>query len=799
MSKKKKRKQKRKNRQSQKNMNSSPENLEEYIRKCIRDGKARKALDGSKKYIKNHDRKTGEHLLAGSYQLRIKQLLDSGLSKEAGELAKIASQRCQAFADDFNNLFITARGKESDIDQLLSLLEKSATPEQIKNVERQIALNLEHPEIILKSTHLDENHPLKIQAKLILDAWRAVIKGDTSPEVTEHLKRIPRSSPLIYWKLFIRGISAFYKNEDEKALKNLMKIPRESHLHDAAEVIRSTLDRDFLQNNISQWSYRMHDFGRKIAGESFFLRHDLKRIDAALDNCKWRNAINGFNSIASRMSDDPFIEYLLNDLRILFIIFATPMNVNSERAVAWLGVKSDFHAKRIMAIVDSIYFVPEGISGWENILKEHGEDLTSAEKALIYYHLASLVLDILEGRFDDLIDEEKSVMENYNAEHYLRKSLDEEPFPDVYYDLYMYYLVEHDNRKKAEEVLLEWHESFPDDLDALLSLSERAFKRGAFQKALKWADVAEKVNPVHTGVRRLRIMLLFFKASRHLRKRKFHLLQKDLEALRKIPDDKLNLFIESYNIASDIIKKDARPNFESIHSEVSRSQAIIRILAIRNLLINIKFRFEFDPYLNKELSVSPTKELPGAYLQFAELFDSLKHDRQIDEDIRIPLLDSLDEDVEEDILLCYSDPSAKDESIPDNVRDKAQRLGVKKRGEELPLFLAYRAIKHFSPVLSFWKNMSLKKNKRGEECGACALQLAKEKGRESLVKKIEIILGKYYDMMNLWDLADQLIPQKIESIIAREAGEKKKKSKKAKKAKKMNNSSDGQLEIPFEN
>ena len=68
-------------------------------------------------------------------------------------------------------------------------------------------------EALTNAKRLADNHPLKRQAFIVLDALESVTNGMENPEVYEFLASIPEDSSLTPWKLLVYALKAYYRGD----------------------------------------------------------------------------------------------------------------------------------------------------------------------------------------------------------------------------------------------------------------------------------------------------------------------------------------------------------------------------------------------------------------------------------------------------------------------------------------------------------------------------------------------------------------------------------------------------------
>jgi hypothetical protein len=88
---------------------------------------------------------------------------------------------------------------------------------------------------------------------------------------------------------------------------------------------------------------------------------------------------------------------------------------------------------------------------------------------------------------------------------------------------------------KAEQVAQSWHKIRPGDLEPVLYLMEYAKKRKAFHTALMYLDKAERIDGVHSSIRRARLHLLAGRALQHIQQKKARPAEELLAEMAALP------------------------------------------------------------------------------------------------------------------------------------------------------------------------------------------------------------------------------------------------------------------------
>ncbi len=114
----------------------------------------------------------------------------------------------------------------SDIDFLLKRYRDDVLKPGSRGFE-EMRKRLINPLHVTNSALLPEEHPLKIQGYIILDAFESVTNGMENPQALGDLETIDHRSVFYPWKLLVLGLKAFYSGDDTTCRQLLGQIPQD--------------------------------------------------------------------------------------------------------------------------------------------------------------------------------------------------------------------------------------------------------------------------------------------------------------------------------------------------------------------------------------------------------------------------------------------------------------------------------------------------------------------------------------------------------------------------------------------
>jgi hypothetical protein len=184
------------------------------VSRLLEKGHYKDAIKQAKLCFRAEGTTENRRLLERAYSLRARQLLGRAMATSArevaGHLLEFGVTDPALVADTAALLVSLGMNRES-----LRLQERLDSPEVKERLRRQAA-----DQAVLRPEHSVEQPPeLRHDAGQVRAALEALAAGDATGMV-ERLRAIPRSSLLADWKLFARGLAAFYRGTSHEARAN---------------------------------------------------------------------------------------------------------------------------------------------------------------------------------------------------------------------------------------------------------------------------------------------------------------------------------------------------------------------------------------------------------------------------------------------------------------------------------------------------------------------------------------------------------------------------------------------------
>ncbi len=205
-----------------------PSASEVSIRQLIVNGKFKTALDRAKELHKARGTTASESLLIDAYAARIESLIQQNLVLEAKSLIELVQERFPSSKQRLQALSMSAAVHSGTLDELVRpLSDPNLSLELRSTIEQSLQHQLHDLSPLAACPALPPEHPLRLAASALRAAFVAVTSGPVAVDALA-LPEVSHRSPLAPWKLLIRAIGCFYRNEDDACRDYLEAIKPES-------------------------------------------------------------------------------------------------------------------------------------------------------------------------------------------------------------------------------------------------------------------------------------------------------------------------------------------------------------------------------------------------------------------------------------------------------------------------------------------------------------------------------------------------------------------------------------------
>ena len=477
--------------------------LFERAQRELAKGNVKDALRDAKVCYREVPNAERHKFLERAYSARIEQLQQAGLHDQAGHLLA-----------ELTELGITADDVQAKLPRLrilLGLNEPAAGGTATSLWE-------ENPELWIELADRAVLHPQQVPAKYedirrdgqrVRAALEAVERGEDAA-ATEQINDIPRRSPHADWKLFIRGLSAFYAGDAERTRANWDRLEAKRPALRIAQTLlvqAGWLREDQAALKVASGLRRL-----EYAMENDPVREQLKSMSEHFRNGQWASVFHTLRSFCQRFSQThaPLIERITDLLwkqvirhdratqlkRLADIAPAPPLDPRWNRAYALWAEQSD----------EATYEAQEKY--WRAYLEDllQGGFLPPDERSLaaglISRRLARMATaaaheEETQSPFQHFFLDTNRFAERFRAEAvgYYQQSIRHAPRLRSAYDELAKLHLETDEDSWAVKVYQSLLKQFPDDYDTHVWLANYYLEKDQPDKAERHAQQAQRLKP----------------------------------------------------------------------------------------------------------------------------------------------------------------------------------------------------------------------------------------------------------------------------------------------------------------
>jgi hypothetical protein len=628
----------------------------EEVRSLLARGKTKPAVELAKQIHKRSDTPASEALLVDAYAARIQSLLKQGLTTEAEALLGLVRERYPSAKGKLADIGVVVAASQGSLDDLVRPLNDPAVPEERRaTIENAIKRQVDDLSALAQCAALAPEHPLRAGALALEKALVAVTSGPVV-EAAFLLPEVSRRGPLAPWKLLVRAIACFYRQDDAACERYLQAIDPDSAPARLVPAMRAMLTPE----SDKRLQPASASLVAEVGGSMEALRGALESLDAALAAKAQNNIIVGIQRAipACRAACPELVERLRQHISIA----GTKLKLPTRRVQAAMGgpsLKNAYFWRLFAHSVENAAetFPPLACSLWEQFrrhaLAEGWFREDGPEAAALYLHMAELLrympsellneifatFETKSKGFGDYYEDQPPAIRAVEAKYRTTDSYFLSPAKlferacaiDPHREAFEQWLAwakEECDGKAADRVAESWRRALPNDSRPLLYLMESAEKRGALKKATGFLEQAETVDALNPEVRRAALRLLVAQAIRHLRQRKAHLAEPDLEALEALPQAQeadRPAFLAGLRWTCCLIRDDtdaALRHFSQASRLLESPAAAILTCGSTGEVCGFR-REEFAPYLPAKVQQSATDSLAAAVARACALGDDM--------------------------------------------------------------------------------------------------------------------------------------------------------------------------------
>ncbi len=487
------------------------------LERMLSKGKYKDAVKQAKLIHKAESTPDSHRQLEHAYFLRAQQLLREGMPESAVEVSRHLLEfgvTDAKLVEDFAPLLVKL-GLAQDAYRIQGRLESPATQNRLQQIAADQAVL--HPERSHRSS------PQIPDAALVRQALEALSAGDDASALGL-VRDIARTSPLSEWKLLVRGLSAFYKGDQEEARANWSRLDPERAPKRIADHLQN------LREARSEKNASVPDFDKLeklVYGEPILPR--LRELSELVARNRWADVLRritalrlGLRAVDLRL-DEKLTSSLLEPLLIhaLSCDYATSIRLLREFTQVAAPLAIDPSWNRFWALCWDKQDPSEAVNCWTRYITDlescaafKPEERPLAQ-ALAWKHIAELYLEEIEYRsendddfeddngFDDLDLDDEDDSADFDEDRLMRQasacieqSLRLAPRHRPTYDLLVDLSQMSDEPEKLTRARQRILEAFPDDVEILIDMAVQLHKRDEQTAALEHLSRARKHKPL---------------------------------------------------------------------------------------------------------------------------------------------------------------------------------------------------------------------------------------------------------------------------------------------------------------
>ncbi len=495
---------------------------EKQARELLAKGKFRQAKDAFKDLCKTDKVKYLPELIQ-SYQGLANQMIQNGQSADAAQIIENIKALSSGGGSGAVSLEIAIAMKKKDYEAIARIYEKHLSQKKDMSVLLEIptvadALVVAFQEFPALKTASPEVHGELIAVQQAL----ADVSGEKYDDAWGKVKGIGAHSLFSRWKLFIKGLVAFYRNEDEKALEAFGRVPSDTLLHNVARTYSYLINKNSPDR--SQPSEPVLQKVCDVAGHPD-LASSLPHAEVLWQaGRRYESYCHVYNTMQPFPSEGGDIAGILSRFYYNVIHHIHPKEAipyfsalckraaieSKQYSLEWMLLyKMDGLLSMKMHHGDNDMYCEGCTDGWLNFLEAytrmHGRH--PKMESLIYYRIGVLFTTKCENdpylSFWRSSRKNKTIMRNERfAEEYYQKSISADPENKAaYMGLLDVYRQTH-KQPKYNKLLDKIAPLFPDDAIIQNEAGTNCVKRKAFIKGIKYLERATRLDSLNSEIRR---------------------------------------------------------------------------------------------------------------------------------------------------------------------------------------------------------------------------------------------------------------------------------------------------------
>jgi tetratricopeptide (TPR) repeat protein len=486
--------------------------LRPRVDRAVAEGRFQHALELAKQLYKTEPTPDHLDLLKTTYLGRARQLRGSGYDRDATTTLDAAVR-----IDPANPAWLEQLATElaacGAVGRAVELLKQVPSPSVGSAVFARAADAAVQHEAAGRASLPPEMHA---EFDRILKAFQQVQTGEDEA-ARETLQGIGLRSPFLEWKLFLRGLQAYYQNDDPRAVENWGRLSPERLPARLAAPFRARLDRSFRNAQTPDTQGVLRSQLDRLQGSA--LAEQLRGVRAALADSETRTFAAAFRQVEALL---PAMRQEAPHLlpRLAACCYWALAETGPDDTLRYKRVfgppPDDPHFRRLEALACERYGDPERAhKAWQEYEKEIAEappavwppELAPRARALIWLRMGKNAAEVPSAKklakvprhLRDATDWPDPLRPG--AEHCFEQCLKLAPDLLEAHEALFRFHQEEGHAAKAEKAARRLLQRFPDHVATLTALGQLLHRDEKYPEALEFYQRALKANPLKRELR----------------------------------------------------------------------------------------------------------------------------------------------------------------------------------------------------------------------------------------------------------------------------------------------------------
>jgi tetratricopeptide (TPR) repeat protein len=489
---------------------TGPERLQERVERAIAEGRFQQALELAKQLHKQEPSPAHQELLKRASLGRAEQLRQQGNERDAqtvlGNALRLASNDTAT-----QEKVALGLARSGAIAEAIGVLERIPQAPR-RNEVLALAADWAVQQGASARQRLPES--LREPFDAVLAAFRHLEAGPEEA-LREQLQRIGLQSPFLEWKLLLRGLAAYFHNDDVRALENWQRLDLARVPARLAAPFRFQIDRAFRDAQPVETQNALRVQFDRLQGSGLVpLLRGMQAVFANREELPQAMRLAENLLPALRQQAPQLVPRLAACFFWAVVSDGRPEDVLRYQRVLGLA-PDDPEVLRLRALqfeeMGALQDAHDSWRSYEGAITQHpatrADSSLSHLRALVWWRMGENAAPIPdEEQLNDLPPWLKDSPFRPrplvpSAEKCFQKSLELNPKQLVTHEALFDYYARRKDERKAEHAGRRLLEHFPEHVPTLQALADLLGHRGDYAAALELLNRALKVNPLDRGLR----------------------------------------------------------------------------------------------------------------------------------------------------------------------------------------------------------------------------------------------------------------------------------------------------------